>query len=129
MARYTPKALPSETDSFSRSPRRTISRRSVRFVAEGHSTSCSQHASSRSAIIESLSPPTEGMGRAHHKEYRLQIFRFGRQAMAQGLEEVGFALNRYLPDECPVTAFSGSLWNGQGGIGGNRSELVFKTVA
>jgi hypothetical protein len=73
MAPYTRKALPSEADLFHRSPGRTISRRSVRFVAEGNSTSGSQHASSRSAVIESLSPPTDAMGQAHHAEYRLQI--------------------------------------------------------
>jgi hypothetical protein len=73
MAPYTRKALPSEADLFRRRPGRTISRRSVRVVAEGNSTSGSQHASSRSAVIESLSPPTDAMGRAHHTEYRLQI--------------------------------------------------------
>jgi hypothetical protein len=74
MAPYTRKALPSEEDLFRRSPGRTISRRSVRFVAEGNSTSGSQHASSRSAVIE-VTFAANGMQWAEriHTEYRLQI--------------------------------------------------------
>jgi hypothetical protein len=68
------------------------------------------------------------MSRAHHEEHRLQILRLGRQAMAQSLEEVLICVEPLPPDDCPVTALSGSFGNGQAerAIGGNLRELVFK---